>query len=208
MPITSATLSGIRREGRDRGRGQRNGCEILLLLFLNMTINHIRVSTPRSRPLWSPTRPRRNTNTHRRNRQDRLTTLRHLTMPKKSFRECPTSPLQSLSLWSNPLNTPNSTTALTDTPSVDAVVRVTPETTPEDIMRRGVQVTQAFRNEIGKAVKTKRLTTGRTQKAFALEVGTTATTLRNIEMGLSLVSPPLLKRVVEATGLPFNPSKK
>ncbi|MDE0636587.1 MAG: tyrosine-type recombinase/integrase [Candidatus Poribacteria bacterium] len=25
MPITSATLSGIRREGRDRGRGQRNG---------------------------------------------------------------------------------------------------------------------------------------------------------------------------------------
>ena len=72
-------------------------------------------------------------------------------------------------------------------------------------MQRGVQVTQAFRNEIGKAVKTKRLTTGRTQKAFALEVGTTATTLRNIEMGLSLVSPPLLKRVVEATGLPFNP---
>ena len=67
-------------------------------------------------------------------------------------------------------------------------------------MQRGVQVTQAFRNEIGKAVKTKRLTTGRTQKAFALEVGTTATTLRNIEMGLSLVSPPLLKRVVEATG--------
>ena len=44
-------------------------------------------------------------------------------------------------------------------------------------MQRGVQVTQAFRNEIGKAVKTKRLTTGRTQKAFALEVGTTATTL-------------------------------
>ena len=25
MPITTATLSGIRREGRDRGRGQRNG---------------------------------------------------------------------------------------------------------------------------------------------------------------------------------------
>ena len=25
LPITSATLSGIRREGRDRGRGQRNG---------------------------------------------------------------------------------------------------------------------------------------------------------------------------------------
>ena len=75
-------------------------------------------------------------------------------------------------------------------------------------MQRGVQITQAFRNEIGKAVKTKRLTTRRTQKAFALEVGTTATTLRNIEMGLSLVSPPLLKRVVEATGLPFNPSKK
>ena len=50
-------------------------------------------------------------------------------------------------------------------------------------MQRGVQITQAFRNEIGKAVKTKRLTTGRTQKAFALEVGTTATTLRNIEMG-------------------------
>ena len=25
MPITAATLSGIRREGRDRGRGQRNG---------------------------------------------------------------------------------------------------------------------------------------------------------------------------------------
>ena len=25
MPITSATLSGIRREGKDRGRGQRNG---------------------------------------------------------------------------------------------------------------------------------------------------------------------------------------
>ena len=47
LPIASATLSGIRREGRDRGRGQRNGCEILLLLFLNMTINHIRVSTPR-----------------------------------------------------------------------------------------------------------------------------------------------------------------
>ena len=46
MPITSATLSGIRREGRDKGRGQRNGCEILLLLFLNMTINHI---IPRSR---------------------------------------------------------------------------------------------------------------------------------------------------------------
>ena len=43
-------------------------------------------------------------------------------------------------------------------------------------MQRGVQVTQAFRNEIGKAVKTKRLTTGRTQKAFALEVGSTATT--------------------------------
>ena len=64
-------------------------------------------------------------------------------------------------------------------------------------MQRGVQVTQAFRNEIGKAVKTKRLTTGRTQKAFALEVGTTATTIRNIEMGLSLVSPPLLKRVVD-----------
>ena len=34
-------------------------------------------------------------------------------------------------------------------------------------MQRGVQVTQAFRNEIGKAVKTKRLTTGRTQKAFS-----------------------------------------
>ena len=49
-------------------------------------------------------------------------------------------------------------------------------------MQRGVQVTQAFRNEIGKSVKTKRLTTGRTQKAFALDVGTTATTLRNIEM--------------------------
>ena len=44
-------------------------------------------------------------------------------------------------------------------------------------MQRGVQITQAFRNEIGKAVKTKRLTTGRTQKAFALDVGTTATTL-------------------------------
>ena len=25
LPITTATLSGIRREGRDRGRGQRNG---------------------------------------------------------------------------------------------------------------------------------------------------------------------------------------
>ena len=75
-------------------------------------------------------------------------------------------------------------------------------------MSKDVQLKQEFRNEIGKAVKTKRLTTGRTQKAFALEVGTTATTLRNIEMGLSLVSPPLLKRVVEATGLPFNPSKK
>ena len=73
-------------------------------------------------------------------------------------------------------------------------------------MQRGVQVTQAFRNEIGKAVKTKRLTTGRTQKAFALEVGTTATTLRNIEMGLSLVSAPLLKKIVEAVGIPFNPS--
>ena len=72
-------------------------------------------------------------------------------------------------------------------------------------MQRGVQVTQAFRNEIGKAVKTKRLTTGRTQKAFALEVGTTATTLRNIEMGLSLVSAPLLKKIAEAIGLPFNP---
>ena len=34
-------------------------------------------------------------------------TLRHLTMPKKSFLECPTSPLQSLSLWSNPLNKTN-----------------------------------------------------------------------------------------------------
>ena len=61
-------------------------------------------------------------------------------------------------------------------------------------MQRGVQVTQAFRNEIGKAVKTKRLTTGRTQKAFALEVGTTATTLRNIEMGLSLVSRAFAKK--------------
>ena len=75
-------------------------------------------------------------------------------------------------------------------------------------MSKDVQLKQEFRNEIGKAVKTKRLMTGRTQKAFALEVGTTGTTLRNIEMGLSLVSPPLLKRVVEATGLPFNPSKK
>ena len=75
-------------------------------------------------------------------------------------------------------------------------------------MQRGIQVTQAFRNEIGNAVKTKRLTTGRTQKAFALEVGTTATTLRNIEMGLSLVSTPLLKRVVEATGLTFQPVKE
>ncbi len=28
----------------------------------------------------------------RRNRHDRLTTLRHLTMPKKSFHICPTSP--------------------------------------------------------------------------------------------------------------------
>ena len=41
-------------------------------------------------------------------------------------------------------------------------------------MRSDVQVTQEFRNEIGKAVKTKRLTTGRSQKAFALEVGTTS----------------------------------
>ena len=25
LPITSATMAGIRREGRERGRGQRNG---------------------------------------------------------------------------------------------------------------------------------------------------------------------------------------
>ena len=73
-------------------------------------------------------------------------------------------------------------------------------------MQRGVQVTQAFRNEIGKAVKTKRLTNGRTQKAFALEVGTTATTISNIERGRALVSAPLLQKVVEAVGIPFTPS--
>ena len=73
-------------------------------------------------------------------------------------------------------------------------------------MRSDVQVTQEFRNEIGKAVKTKRLTTGRSQKAFALEVGTTGTTISNIERGRALVSAPLLQKVVEAVGISFTPT--
>ena len=73
-------------------------------------------------------------------------------------------------------------------------------------MRSDVQVTQEFRNEIGKSVKTKRLTTGRTQKAFALEVGTTSTSISNIERGRALVSASLLQKVVEAVGIPFTPT--
>ena len=73
-------------------------------------------------------------------------------------------------------------------------------------MSKDVQLKQEFRNEIGKAVKTKRLTTGRTQNAFALEVGTTGTTIGNIERGRALVSAPLLQKVVEAVGIPFTPS--
>ena len=103
---------------------------------------------------------------NRRDRQNRLTTLRHLTMPKKILSYLPYKPITNDAPVVIPSKQNKHRTALTDTQSVDAVVIATPETTPEDIMQRGVQVTQAFRNEIGKAVKTKRLTTGRTPKGF------------------------------------------
>ena len=77
---------------------------------------------------------------------------------------------------------------------------------PKTHRKLQTQLTQDFRNEIGKAVKTKRLTTGRTQKAFALEVGTTGSTISNIERGRALVSAPLLQKVVEAVDIPFIPS--
>ena len=73
-------------------------------------------------------------------------------------------------------------------------------------MSKGLQLTQEFRNAIGKAVKVNRTEKGLSQKAFGLEVGTTATTLSNIERGRALVSAPLLQKVVVAVGIPFKPS--